>query len=103
MDGKLSWMSYAPGGGKGSKSKKESACKINKCQLFLNFQLTVFLAAVDILGPVAGVGVLIVQQSADAQLFCRSAVPTGPVTRAGRLVAEDAVQPVAMFSSDGTV
>lgn len=50
-----------------------------------------FLTAVYILGPVARVSVLIVQQTTDAKLFCCSAIPAGPVSGARGLMAEDSV------------
>jgi len=55
------------------------------------------LAASNVLGPVAGVRLFVVEQAADAELFCGGAVPAGPVARARRLVAEDAVQPVTVL------
>lgn len=61
------------------------------------------LAALDVLGPVARVRVLVVQQSADAQLLGGGAVPARPVPGARRLVAEYAVQPVAVVSGYGAV
>lgn len=61
------------------------------------------LAASDVLWPVAGVGVLTVEQTPDAELFGGSAVPAGPVAGAGGLVAEDAVEPVAVLRGDGRV
>jgi len=57
----------------------------------------VFLASLDVLGPVAGVSFFVVQQPADAQLFGGRAVPASPVPRARRLVTEYAVQPIAVF------
>lgn len=57
---------------------------------------TVFLTSLHVLGPIARVHVLVVQQSADAQLFSGRAVPACPIPRARCLVAEYAVQPVAM-------
>ena len=65
--------------------------------------LTVLLAADYVLGPVAGVGVLVVEEAADAELLGGGAVPAGPVPGAGGLVAEDAVQPVAVLSADGGI
>ena len=89
--------------------------------------LTVFLAAAHVLGPVAGVGLLVVQEPANAELLsccawreqCENVqhlgakmppgwlyrllgiltVPAGPVARAGSLVAKDAVEPVAVLSA----
>ena len=55
------------------------------------------LAAGHILGPVAGVGLLVVEQPADTELLRGGAVPAGPVASAGRLVAEYSVQPVAVL------
>lgn len=62
-----------------------------------------FLATLDVLGPVARVRFLVVQQSADAQLFGGGAVPASPVTRARSLVTEYAVQPVAVVAGYGSV
>jgi hypothetical protein len=65
--------------------------------------LTVFLAAGDVLRPVAGVCLLVVEQAADAELFRRRAVPARPVPRAGRLVTEDPVQPVTVLRALGGI
>lgn len=62
-----------------------------------------FLAAIYIFRPVAGVGVLIVQQTANAELFRSCSIPASPVPGAGGLVAEDAVQPVAVLCPDGRI
>ena len=56
------------------------------------------LTAFDVLWPVAGAGPLVVQKTADAQLFRGRAVPAGPVPGARRLVAENAIEPVAVLS-----
>lgn len=56
-----------------------------------------FLAVVDVFGPVARVRFLVVEEAADAELFGGGAVPARPVTGAGGFVAEDAVQPLAVF------
>lgn len=61
------------------------------------------LASLDVLGPVAGPGLLVVQQTADAELLGRGAVPAGPVPRAAGLVAEDPVEPVAVLRRDRRV
>jgi len=58
-----------------------------------------FLAARHILGPVAGMGLLVVKESSNAELLCCCPVPAGPVARAGSLVAEDAIEPVAVLSA----
>lgn len=55
------------------------------------------LAAVHIFGPIAAVRILVVQQSADAQLLGGRSVPAGPVARARSFMAENAVQPVTVF------
>lgn len=57
-----------------------------------------FLATFDVLGPVARVRVLIVEQPADAQLFGGRAVPARPIPRARSLVTEYAVQPVTVVA-----
>lgn len=62
--------------------------------------LTVFLTAVNILWPIAGVSVLIVQKTTNAELLRSSSVPACPIAGAGRLVAEDAVQPIAVLRAD---
>lgn len=56
------------------------------------------LTAFDVFWPVAGSGPLVVQKTTDAQLFRSCAVPAGPVPSAGRLVAENAIKPVAVLS-----
>lgn len=62
-----------------------------------------FLASLDVLGPIARVGLVMVQQPTDAKLFGRGAVPAGPVPRAAGLVAEYAVEPVAVLGRYGRV
>lgn len=57
-----------------------------------------FLTSLDVFWPIAGVRVLVVQQTADAELFSGRTVPAGPVAGAGRLVTKDSVQPVTVFS-----
>ena len=61
--------------------------------------LTMFLASGYILGPVAGVSLLVVEEAADAELLGCGPVPAGPVAGARGLVAEDAVQPVAVLGA----
>lgn len=61
------------------------------------------LTAINILGPVTGVSILVVQQTTDAELFSGSAVPAGPVASAGSFVPEDTVQPVAMLRANWRV
>ena len=65
--------------------------------------LTMFLTSCYVLRPVTGVGFLVVEKTADTELFRGSSVPTGPIPGAGGLVPEDAVQPVAMFSTLGRI
>jgi hypothetical protein len=55
------------------------------------------LTSNDILGPIASVRFFVVEETSDAELLGGGAVPAGPVARAGGLVAEDAVQPLAVF------
>ena len=57
--------------------------------------LTMFLASLDGLGPVASVFVLVVEQTSDTELFDGRVVPAGPVADAGGFMAKDAVVPVA--------
>ena len=72
-------------------------------QLIKKQKLTVLLASDHVLRPVAGVGVLVVEQPADAELLGGGAVPARPVPGAGGLVPEDAVQPVAVVSANRRV
>lgn len=58
------------------------------------------LTSLDVFGPVAGPGSLVIKQTAYAELFGGGAVPAGPVPGAGSLVAEDTVQPVAVLGRD---
>jgi len=62
-----------------------------------------FLASGHVLGPVAGVSLLVVEEAADAELLSGRPVPAGPVPGAGRLVPEDAVQPVAVLRALGGI
>ena len=62
-----------------------------------------FLASGDVLWPVAGVCLLVVEEAADAELLGGRPVPAGPVAGARGLVAEDAVQPVAVLRALGRV
>lgn len=55
------------------------------------------LTTIYIFRPIAAVGILIVQQTADAKLLRGGTIPAGPIACAGGLMPEDAVQPVAMF------
>ena len=62
-----------------------------------------FLTSRHVLGPVAGVSLLVVEQSPDAELLGGGAVPASPVAGAGRLVTEDTVQPVAVLRALGRI
>ena len=56
-----------------------------------------FLAAGNVLRPVTGVSLLVVEQSTDTELLSGGPIPAGPVAGAGGLVAEYSVQPVAVL------
>lgn len=72
--------------------------------IFVRFsEITVLLAALNGLGPVTGVFVLVVKETSDTELFGGGVVPAGPVTDAGRLMTEDAVVPVADSSASWRV
>ena len=73
------------------------------CSGIYKKKLTVLLAAGHVLWPVAGVGLLIVEQAADTKLFRSRPVPAGPVAGAGRLVTEDPVQPVTVLRALGRI
>ena len=66
-------------------------------------ELTMFLAAGHVLGPVTGVGLLVVEEASDAELLSGCPVPASPVTGARGLVTKDAVQPVAVLSALGRI
>ena len=65
--------------------------------------ITMFLAASNILRPVAGVSLLVVEQSTNAELLCGGSVPAGPVAGAGGLVTEYSVQPVTVLRALGGI
>jgi len=62
-----------------------------------------FLTASYVLRPVAGVGLLVVQKSADTELLRGRPIPAGPVAGAGRLVTKYTVQPVAVLRALGGI
>ena len=62
-----------------------------------------FLASGDVLWPVAGVCLLVVEEAADAELLGGRPVPAGPVAGAGGLVAEYSVEPVTVLSALGGI
>lgn len=63
--------------------------------------LTMFLAVGHIVGPVATVDHVIVEQREGTLLDGGGAVPAVPVARAGGRVREDAVVPLAVVRVDG--
>jgi len=67
------------------------------------FTQRMFLAAGNILRPVAGVSLLVVEQAADAELLGGGSVPAGPVASAGGLVPENSVQPVTVLRALGGI
>jgi hypothetical protein len=62
-----------------------------------------FLAASNILRPVAGVSLLVVEKSTNTELLCGGSVPAGPVASAGGLVPEYSVQPVTVLRALGGI
>ena len=62
-----------------------------------------FLAAGNILRPVAGVSLLVVEQSTNTELLGGGSVPAGPVASAGGLVPEYSVQPVTVLRALGGI
>ena len=62
-----------------------------------------FLAASNILRPVTGVSLLVVEQSTNAELLRGGSVPAGPVASAGGLVPEYSVQPVTVLRALGGI
>jgi len=67
------------------------------------FAQRMFLAAGNILRPVAGMSLLVVEQSTNAELLCGGSVPAGPVASAGGLVPEYSVQPVTVLRALGGI
>jgi hypothetical protein len=66
-------------------------------------ELTVLLAALDIVWPVARVSLLAVKKTSDAKLLGGGSVPAGPVAGARGLVSENTIQPVAVLSGNGWI
>jgi hypothetical protein len=66
-------------------------------------ELTVLLAALDIVWPVARVSLLAVKKTSDAKLLGGGSVPAGPVAGARSLVSENTIQPVAVLSRNGRI
>ena len=62
-----------------------------------------FLASGDVLWPVAGVCLLVVEEAADAELLGGGPVPAGPVAGAGGLVPEYSVEPVTVLRALGGI
>lgn len=62
-----------------------------------------FLTSCYVLRPVTSVRFLVVEKAADTELFRGRSVPAGPVTGAGCLVSENAVQPVAVLRALGWI
>ncbi len=65
--------------------------------------LTMLLATSNILWPVTGVGLLVVQQATNTELFSGCSVPARPVPGAAGLVAENSVQPVTVLGALGRI
>lgn len=61
------------------------------------------LTTAHVLRPVTSMGVLVVEETTDTELFGGSAVPAGPVPGAGGFVAKDAIEPITVFSGDGWI
>jgi hypothetical protein len=59
-----------------------------------------FLATLNVLGPVARMSAFVVQETTDAELFSGGSVPTCPIPGARSFMAEDAIEPVAVFRSN---
>jgi len=67
------------------------------------FAQRMFLAAGNILRPVTGVSLLVVEQSTNAELLRGGSVPAGPVAGTGGLVSEYPVQPVTVLRALGGI
>lgn len=63
-------------------------------------ELTMFLASFNVIRPVARPRLFVIEKPADAELLGGGSVPARPVPRAGGLVAEDSVEPVAVIRRD---
>jgi len=62
-----------------------------------------FLAAGNVLRPVTGVSLLVVEQTTDTELLGGGPVPAGPVAGAGGLMAEYSVEPVTVLRALGGI
>merc|ERR1711997_670932 len=67
------------------------------------FAERMFLAAGNILRPVTGVSLLVVEKSTNTELLGGGSVPAGPVASAGGLVPEYSVQPVTVLRALGGI
>lgn len=56
-----------------------------------------FLASINIFGPIARMGMFIIQKSTNAQLFRGSSIPACPVTGAWCFMPENTIQPITMI------
>jgi len=67
------------------------------------FTERMFLTAGNILRPVAGVSLLVVEKSTNTELLGGCSIPAGPVAGAGGLVAKYSVQPVTVLRALGGI
>ena len=77
--------------------------KVSTAEFADVMDITMFLAASNILRPVAGVSLLVVEQSTNTELLGGGSVPAGPVASAGGLVPEYSVQPVTVLRALGGI
>ena len=66
-------------------------------------KLTMFLTSTNILGPITGMSLFVVQETADAKLFSSSTIPTSPITSTRSFVSKYAIKPVTVFGTDGGI
>ena len=86
-----------------SSLQRAEQSRVSKVRSIDGGVITMFLTASHVLRPVAGVGLLVVEQSSDTELLGGRPVPAGPVASAGGLVTEDPVEPVAVLRALGGI
>jgi len=67
------------------------------------FAQWMFLTSTNILGPITGVSLFIVQETTNAKLFSSSTIPTSPITSTRCFVSKYAIKPVTVFSTNGGI
>lgn len=100
VEGESSWATLQPRVAAYAKPVTDAALLDGKVTVGVVFANRMFLAVWDVVGPVAGVHNVVVQQGKGTLLYGGGAVPALPITSAARLMGEHAVLPVAVLRTD---